>query len=617
MVARVLSDDTERGNDQAKTGKQATDRRPVRGNAKPRRATSKPRKKSALIPPPETWQEWDKTYGIPVLQGQIEVCELTRLAVERHYKDLKTAQKRGFVFSASHAWHVIDFFKFFVHIKGPKAGEPIELDPWQKFFTAVMFGWRRLDGRRRFRTGYEEVARKNGKSTWWGIIGAYLWMMDGGSGAEVYTIATTRDQAMSVYKPAFDNVKRLCRQSPRLKRGIRIYDGQNQEKMILGESLYKPLPANPDSLDGLNPSACLVDELHAHKTREVWDVMESAFGARAQPVLNAITTAGYILDGICTEIRTYLVNILRGKIKDDTFFGVIFTIDEGDDPFDEKVWKKANPSLGQAKTIDYMRAIATKAKGLPSARANYLTKDLNVWVGDAFTWLDMTVWDKGRKKIDLTMLDGRVCFGGLDLAATRDLTAFTLVFPPPEGDEDGDWYVLAWCWIPEAKLQMADQDNGANYREWAKKGAVIVTEGDITDYKPVKQTILDAMSKYDIQEIAFDTWNATQIANELLEHDAPMVKVPQTFAGLSPGAKQLEMCVYGKRLRHGGNPVLRWCASNVSLQIDGAENIKPDKKRSNGRIDPIVAICMAMTRIRAHIDDRSVYDEQGIKRLGE
>lgn len=543
---------------------------------------------------------------MPVLRGEITVCQLTMLAVERHYKDLQTAHQRGFLFSAAHAWHCINYVQgWFVHIKGPLAGQPILLDGWQLFWTAVFFGWRRQGSLlRRFRTGYEEVARKNGKSTWWGPVGSYLWKMDGEPGAEVYTIATTREQAMSVFKPAFDNIKRLCRRSPKMAKSIKIFEGANQEKMICGASVYKPLPANAESLDGLNPSACLVDELHAHKTREVWDVMESALGARAQPVINAITTAGFILDGICVEIRTYLVKVLRGDIVDDSFFGVIYTIDEGDDPYSPDVWVKANPSLGSAKTIEYMQAQATKAKTLPSARANFMTKDLNVFVGDALSWFDMTVWDKGAKKFDLDMLKGRSCFGGLDLASTRDITAFVLLFPPPDGDDDGDWHVLVHCWVPEAKLT-GDQDAGSDYKAWAKKGWLTVTEGDVTDYAPVRETILQAMQDYDLQEIAFDTWNSTHIANELLEKDAPMVKLPQNFGGLSPGAKHIERLVYSKRLRHAANPLLRWCAGNVTLLIDSNENIKPDKKRSQGRIDPIVALCMAATRAMVHLDETS------------
>ncbi|PXX49008.1 phage terminase large subunit-like protein [Aquitalea magnusonii] len=591
------------GKSQASSGNAA--RRSVRRSGRSRKKPPVSRLK--LIPAEADWQEWDRVYGVPVLRGEIVVGQLTMLAVERHYRDLQQGAKRGLFFSPGHAWHVINYVQgWFVHIKGPLARQPIMLDGWQLFWTAVIFGWRRAsDGCRRFRTGYEEVARKNGKSTWWGPIGSYLWMMDGEGGAEVYSIATTREQAMSVFKPAFDNIKRLRRQSPRLAKSVRIFDGANQEKMSIGESVYKPLPANAESLDGLNPYACLVDELHAHKTREVWDVMESALGARTQPLINAITTAGFILDGICIEIRSYLVRILRGEVQDDSFFGVIYTIDEGDDPFSSENWPKANPSLGSAKTYSYMEAQAAKAKIMPSARANFLTKDLNVFVGDSLSWFDMLVWDKGKKKFDPCMLQGRECFGGLDLASTRDITAFVLLFPPPPGDEDGEWYVLVWAWVPQAKVDAADQDNGSDYKAWEKQGWLTVTEGDVTDYDPIREVIEQACRDFDVREIAFDTWNSTHLANQLLEKDVPMVKLPQNFAGLSPGAKHLERLVYSKRLRHGGNPLLRWCAGNVTLLMDSNENIKPDKKRSQGRIDPIVALSMAATRAMTYLDDET------------
>ncbi|MCP1289833.1 terminase large subunit [Chromobacterium sp. S0633] len=555
-----------------------------------------------------------------MLKGEIVVGQLTMLSVERHYRDLQTAHKRGFYFSPAHAWHCIDFVQgWFVHTTGPLGGKPIVLDGWQLFWTAVLIGWREIDTNlRRFRTGYEEVARKNGKSTWMAPIGTYLWMMDGEEGAQVYTIATTRAQAMPVFKPAFANVKRWVRKSPRLAKSIKIFEGANQEKMVLfgeyGESVYEPLAANAESLDGKNPYVVLVDELHAHKTREVWDVMKSALGARLHPLINAITTAGFILDGICVEIRTYLVKVLRGEVVDDRMFGVIYTIDEGDDPYSPDVWLKANPSLGSAKTYTYMQEQASQAKVLPSARAGFLTKDLNVFVGDALSWFDMTVWDKGGKKFDREMLKGRRCFGGLDLASTRDITAFVLLFPPADGDEDGDWYVLVWCWVPEAKLQ-GDQDAGSDYKTWSKKGWLTVTEGDVTDYDPVKAVIEQAVQDYDVQEIAFDTWNSTHLANQLLENDVPMVKLPQNFGGLSPGAKHIERLVYSKRLRHAANPLLRWCAGNVTLLIDSNENIKPDKKRSQGRIDPVVAMCMAATRAMVHLDETSIYEETGLRTL--
>ncbi|WP_415258136.1 terminase large subunit [Thauera phenylacetica] len=536
---------------------------------------------------------------MPVLRGELVVGELVMLAVERHYRDLQTAAARGLRFSSEHAWHVIDYIeKWFHHIKGALAGEPIRLDPWQKFWTAVLYGWRRLDGDawlRRFTRGYEEVARKNGKSTWKGPQGAYLWMMDGEPGAEVYAVATTREQAMTVFKPAFENVKRWRRQSSKLRDSIRVFEGLNQERLELGSSLFRPLASNADAQDGYNPSAVLYDELHAQKSREQWDVLESGFGARMQPLLSAITTAGFILDGICTEIRTYLVSVLKGQRQDDSFFGYIYTLDDGDDVFDERNWIKANPGLGRSKTLAYMRDMARKAKALPSALANFKTKDLNLWCNDAEGWIDLAVWDKGKRAVHASALAGRKCYGGLDLASVRDLTAFVLVFPPIDGEMD--WQVLVWVWCPSAKLE-AEADDAAPYKRWAAEGWLTATEGDVTDYGPVRETVLEACQTFEVESIGFDVWNAQQLSNELLAEDVPLVEIPQNTGGMYPGAKKLEELVYSKRLRHGGNPVLRWCAGNVALLYDTNGNFRPDKKRSkkNGRIDPIVATVMALSR---------------------
>lgn len=540
---------------------------------------------------------------MPVLRGEIVVGKKVQLAVERHYRDLQEGHKRGLVFSPDHGWHVIRFIeRYFVHIKGDLAGKPILLDPWQKFWTAVLYGWRRNDGRRRFTRAYEEVARKNGKSTWKGPQGAYLFMMDGEVGAEVYAVATTREQAMTVFKPAFENFKRWMKRSPGIARSFRVFEGLNQERIESGASIFKPIASNADAQDGFNPSAVLYDELHAQKSREQWDVLESGFGARSQPLMSAITTAGFIHDGICTEIRDYLVAVLEGKRQDDDFFGYIYTLDEGDDPFDERNWIKANPGIGSSKTIDYLRGMARKAKALPSALANFKTKDLNLWCNDAEGWFDLLVWDKGKAKFCKELLAGRKCYGGLDLASTLDLTAFALVFPPSE--PGGEWYVLVRVWCPREKV-VNQADDAAPYARWEQEGWLEVTEGNVTDYAPVAAAVREACQLYDVQEIGFDRWNAQQLVNELLEDSLPLVEIPQNTGGMYPGSKKLEELVYARRLRHGGNPVLRWAAGNVALLHDSNDNFRPDKKKSkkNGRIDPIVATVMALSRAVVHVED--------------
>jgi phage terminase large subunit-like protein len=538
-----------------------------------------------------------------VLRGEIVTGKLVYLAVLRHYRDLIDGPKRGLEFSAAQAWHVIDYIeKWFVHTKGPLARTPILLDPWQKFWTAVLYGWLRAGtGLRRFSRAYEEVARKNGKSTWKAPQGAYLFSMDGEVGAEVYAMATTRAQAMTVFKPAFENVKRWCRHSPGIARSFKVFAGLNQEKIELTDgSVFEPLPANAENQDGRNPSAVLYDELHAAKSREQWDVMESGFGARAQPLLSAITTAGFILDGICTEVRGYLLSVLEGKRIDDAFFGYVYTIDEGDDPFDERNWVKANPGLGKSKTLDYMRSVARKAAALPGALVNFLTKDLNVWCNTASGWFDVMVWDKGGAKFDPEVLKGRRCYGGLDLASTRDLTAFALVFPPD--DRGGEWHVLVWFWCPQAKVDTQEHDDAAPYARWVSEGWLTPTPGDVTDYGPVRRVVQQALQDFDVQDIGFDRWNAQQLCNEMMDAGVPLVEIPQNTGGMYPGAKALEEVVYGKLLRHGGNPVLRYCAMNTALLFDTNGNYRPDKKKSQltGRIDGVVATVMALSRAVAH-----------------
>lgn len=562
------------------------------------------RQVKALVPP--ELYAWDIDYGLPVLRGEIVTGRYVYLAVLRHYRDLQTCAKRGLHFDPGHGWHVINFIeKFFVHIKGPLANRPILLDPWQKFWTAVLYGWRRTeDGGRRWQTGYEEVARKNGKSTWKGPQGAYLFLMDGEIGAEVYAVATTREQAMTVFKPAFDNIKKWVRKSRGAARNFIVHGGANQEKITCDTSIFKPLPANAENLDGLNPSAILFDELHAQKSRDVWDVMISALGARFHPLLSAITTAGFILDGVCMEQRTYLVEILEGRQQDDSYFGYIYSIDSTDDPLDERNWIKANPGLGKSKTLQYMRATARQASRLPSALVNFLTKDLNVWCNSADGWFDINVWDKGSAAFDPTILRGRKCWGGLDLASTKDLTAYALVFPPDSAGEP--WHVICWTWCPQSKIDTQEKDDVAAYKRWSAEGWLTGTEGDVTDYTPVKETIRQSLLDYDVQDVGFDKWNALHVTNDMQEYIDKFVEVPQNTGGMYPGSKQLETLVYDKRLRHGGNPVLRYCAQNVALLFDTNGNFRPDKKRSGGRIDCIVAVVMALSRAVAQADPNTI-----------
>ncbi len=533
-----------------------------------------------------------------MLKGDVTVCDLTFLAVYRHYLDLNEGHLRALRFSPEHAAHVIAFFpKFLVHVEGPKGGQPFHLDPWQRFWTAMLFGWRGADGSRRFRTGYLEVARKNGKSTWLAGVGLYMTRFDREPGANVHSVATKQEQALEIFDPA----TLMVRKSRALSAVFRVFDSRKRITSLDGSCVFSPLSSDANTLDGLNPSAALVDELHAHKTRGVWDVMRSAMGARRHPLMLAVTTAGFIPYGICTEQRNYLVRVLKGEAEDDAYFGVIYTLDESDDWQDEKAWAKANPGLGTAKSLSYMRSEARAAAEVPSQLNNFKTKELNIWCNQAEAWFDIDIWDKGKKPFNPADLAGRECYGGLDLAATTDLTAFELVFPPIDGEKW--WYILSWIFCPADNIELRAKRDKVHYPAWVTSGHLIATPGNVTDYERVRDEVNKAAALYDIREIGFDDWNATHLVNQLQEDGHTMVKMGQNFGNLSAPSKRLEELVLSGKLRHGGQPVLRWCAGNVTLLRDTNGNYRPNKGKSTERIDPIVAAIMAIGRAMAYTDE--------------
>lgn len=542
-----------------------------------------------------------------MLAGTINVCRYTRLAVERHFRDLREAGDRGLVFNIAHAQHVIDFIqKHCRQSKGQWAGQTIALQPWQKFWIAVTFGWRRVDGTRRFRTWYEEVARKNGKSTKLSGIGLYLFAADKEPGAEVYTAATKLEQAKITHAES----EMMVRQSPGLRQ---LITSHNNKLFIAGTSnKYVPLGADAKTADGLNVHGAIVDELHAHPSRELWDVLDTARGARRNSLMCAITTAGFNQEGsICLEQRKYLIDILEGAIDDDSFGGVIYTLDVDDDWRDERHWGKANPNLGVSVFVEELRDAARKAAQVPAALFNFLTKRLNVWTQQVEAWLNLDDWDKGSAVFDETTLHGRACFGALDLASTTDLTAWVLVFPPVGNDPN--WYVLPRFFVPEENMQRREIKDRVPYAAWHRQGYIIATPGNVVDQELIRQQVLQDARDFDLQEVAYDEWNAAKLATELAADDVVMVKIPQNFQMLTAPTKHLEGLVLSGRIRHGGHPVLRWNAGNVVLLTDTNDNYRPNKKKSRDRIDGIVATVMAMNRALFGEDDSSVYEQRGIR----
>jgi phage terminase large subunit-like protein len=557
-------------------------------------------------------------YARDAAEGRIVCSKWVRQAARRHLHDLANGARRGLRFDREAAEHAIQFFVFLHHSKGEWAGQVFQLEPWQQFILWCLFGWLRADGTRRFRTAYVEVARKNGKSTLVAGVGLYLFFADGEPGAEVYCAATKKDQARIVFSEAV----RMRTASPSLaKRIVKFRDNMN---VPTTNSKFEPLGSDEDTLDGLNVHAAIVDELHAHKTRFVWDVLDTGTAARRQPLMFAITTAGFNRQSVCWKQHEYAEKVLDGILDDDTLFAFIAALDADDDWEDEKNWAKANPNLAVSVKLDDLRRKAHKAKGDPSALNSFLRLHLNRWTETDSRWLLVDDWnacahttgDPRAARLEAeSRLAGRRCFGGLDLSSKIDLTAFALIFPPD--DDDPLWTVLPYFFMPADNVQRRVKEDRVDYDVWIRQGFIEETEGNVVDYDFVKVRIAALGDRFHVEEIAFDKWNATQLATQLGGLGFTMTEFGQGYASMSGPTNELKGYILGRKFAHLGNPVLRWMASNLVVQQDAAGNVKPNKEKAPEKIDGIVASIMALGRAIAAGDDdsTSVYDSQPLLTL--
>lgn len=541
-----------------------------------------------------------------VLAGRQVVCKWVRLAVERHVHDLETAEERGFWFDEEAARRAIAFFSLLKHSKGEWAGRPVKLEPWQQFHLWVIFGWKREDGTRRFRTSYLEVARKNGKTTMAAGIGLYLMLADGEPGAEIYTAATKRDQARIAHSEA----TRMVKASPQLRKEVTVY--KDNIHIVDTASKFEPLGADSDTMDGLNVHGAIVDEVHAHKTRDTWDKLETGTGARRQPMLYAITTAGYDRESLCWELHEYTDKVLSGVVEDDTFAGIIFSLDEGDDWEQESVWMKANPNLEVSKYIDDLRRKCERAKEMPSSLNAFLRLELDIWTQSETKWVDLERWKSCNQAVDAVGLRGRTCYGGLDLSSNIDISAEVLVFPPQTAEES--YQVLCRFFIPEDAMVQRSKKDRVPYDAWVRQGFITATPGNVIDYDFILAQIDEDARDYDLTEMAFDRWGATKIVQAIEEHGLTCVQFGQGYVSMSPPMKDLEKLILSGKLAHGNNPVLTWMADNLVARVDPAGNIKPDKEKSREKIDGMTALIMGLDRALRH-QGGSVYEERGILTL--
>lgn len=553
-----------------------------------------------------------------VLNGRITVCKWVRLAVQRHVDDLAKSSNPDypFYFDPSSPMRKIRFSQELRHIEGPLANNhlKIKLEPWQQFIDWCIFGWKRKDtGGRRFTKAYVEVARKNGKTTMAATTAWYCSMMDGEEGPQVYCVATKLDQA----KIAWDAIKAQVDYQPLLRTKTKAYKQGLTITIPETHGVIKPIGRDSKTQDGLNPSFVLVDEYHAHPTAEMLNVMQNGMGARSQPLMYIITTAGFDKNSPCyQEERTLVTGMLEKSLDPcpENVFGIIFTLDEGDDWTDESVWIKANPNLGISVNIDFLRNQVTQALALPRKQNDVMTKNFNIWTQATTRWISAESWDECN--FAFPDLIGRECYGGLDLSTTTDISAFVLCFPPV--DLEKKYTFLYRFFIPGDNILERERVDKVPYSLWASQGYVTITPGNVIDYDFIESQVMEDAKDYVVKEIAYDPYNSTEIVNHLSDEGMNMLPFRQGFMSMSAPTKDFEKRVLGKELNHGNNPVIKWMVSCTELKTDGTDNIKPDKPdrtRTGKRIDGVVASIMALDRAVQNQGKASVYEDRGVRAI--
>lgn len=544
-------------------------------------------------------------YAKDVIKGKIVAGEYIRLACERYFNDLKIAKEKGWVFNRKKAEAVIDYFTMLRHWKGSFAGQPVELLPWQQFIIWNVYGWHKSDGFRRFRYSYTEVAKKNGKTTM--MAGCALWSidLDGEAGPQSYIAATKSEQAML----CFNDCKNFVQKSPDINSVFETYQYSVYNPENNGS--IKPLSKDTKSQDGIDLSCGIIDEYHAHKNDEMFDNLKSASVRRKQPLIHIITTAGFNLTGPCYEFRTMCIDVLKGIKTDDTLFPMIFSLDEGDDWNNKDVWIKANPSLGSGLDWESLEIEYNNAINQPSKQYNFRVKNLNQWVNKPTQWIEDETWMAIKQDYKANDLKGLECYGGLDLAAVRDLAAMSLNFDMP----DGTIKTLQWYWLPEETAAKMYGEHGDNYRLWADQGFIKLTEGNAIDHRVIQKDIEAISQIYKIKLLGYDPYSSTETIVYLQDAGINCKGFGQNISSMSQPSKELEARIIDKKIFHNGNPVTRWMMNNCSTYTDPNENIKIKKATEKGKIDGIIAIVIGLgVKIDLELKNRkekSVYTKEG------
>lgn len=534
-----------------------------------------------------------------------------RLAVKRHVDDLKSSKKKSYryKFDPAKADKVIKFVMLLRHTKGQFANKRFKLQPFQAFIIACIFGWVRKDnGLRRFSKAYIEIARKNGKTELAAAIGLYMQIADGEQGAEVYSAATKKDQARICFNAAKSMAKKLRQESPKMHALIGV--GVGALTVLSTESIFKPLAADSDTEDGTNPHLGIIDEYHAHPTDAMLKVLETGQGARQQPLILVITTAGFNQDGACYRFRGVCVHYLEGVLVNDNTFAIIFTLDDEDDVYDPTKWIKSNPNLGNAPYLRYMHTQANNARTEgASAEVEFKTKNNNIWTQTAETWITADVLHACRSKTP-EIKAGTSVLAGLDLSQTNDITTFTIYDPE-------DRVFQTWGFCPSEKLTDRKNIDKASYLQFQKDGHLIITDGNVIDYDYVTKKICEIADKYYIRAIGYDPFNSSQLVINLTNQNIECVKFNQGFPSMSPPTKELEKMIYGGEVSYIENAMIEWMFSNVAIKFNSEGQIKPFKGRGKDRnkIDGVISMIIAYGLSMSDEYNDSVYNDRGLQVL--
>ena len=545
-----------------------------------------------------------KQYAEDIVNGDIVSGEAVFAQCHSFLQDLYDAEENpncAYRFDCGALNDIIDFAGFCKHYSGPLAGEYIQLEAWQIFYLANIFGWyKKSNNSRRYKYSYLQVARKNGKSTLLAIIALYGLYADGEGGSQVYSFAVTRDQA----KIVFDTAKEMIHSSEELSEELVA-----QERVIkYGPCVFRPMASKTNSLDGLSTHFAILDELHEYPDDTVYNVIKSSTGARKNPHIFIITTAGFSLSSFCFNLRNTLKKVVTGKLDDPSYFAMIYELDKDDDWNDQANWLKANPNLGVSISEEYLQNEYQQALNIPTEQTNFKVKHLNIWQSSQQAWIPDSKWQSKQKEEDEEFLKTCPAFGGLDASATRDLTSFSLIFETGQNQV----YAKHWYWLPENKLREKQHEDKNMYELWLQQGYLRVTPGDVVDYETIVYHILELSKQYKIEWIAYDQRFAMQIASLLNKAGVESIAYPQTINYYNVPTMMLEIMIEKDEFYHEENPITRWMMGNVNLHVDYDGRKKPSKDKSSDKIDGVHSMLFALGK---WLNDSYIQEEDYIENI--